>query len=87
MFTALSCKIAKDTFKIVLYAKTFYMHNCAVAHFVLKQWFVYECMYVADMYNFVYYWKTSVFVLWLNKLQCSLKTSVSLVLTAKHLKL
>ena len=32
-----TCKIAKDTFRIVLYAKTFYMQNCAVAHFVLKQ--------------------------------------------------
>ena len=82
-----TCKIAKDAFRIVLYVTTFYMQHCAVARFVLKQWFVYDCTYVADMYNFVYYWKTSVFVLWINKLQCSLKTSASLVLTAKHLKL
>ena len=71
-----TCKIVKDTFRIVLYVTTFYMQHCAVAHFVLKQWFVYDCTYVADMYNFVYYWKTSVFVLWINKLKCSLKTSV-----------
>ena len=53
-----TCKIAKDTFRIVLYVTTFYMQHCAVACFVLKQWFVYDCTYVADMYNFVCYWKT-----------------------------
>ena len=31
-----TCKIAKDTFRIVLYVTTFYMQHCAVAHFVLK---------------------------------------------------
>ena len=52
-------KIAKGTFRIVLYMTTFYMQHCGVARFVLKQWFVYNCPYnVADMYNFVCYWKT-----------------------------
>ena len=32
-----TCKIAKDTFRIVLYVTTFYMQHCAVARFVLKQ--------------------------------------------------
>ena len=32
------------------------------------------------MCNVVCYWKTAVFVLWINKFKCSLKTSVSLVL-------
>ena len=69
-----TCKIAKDAFRIVLYVTTFYMQLCAVACFVLKQWFVYSwdvqcCMLLKD----------SVFVLWINKLKCSLKTSVSLV--------
>ena len=48
-----TCIIAKDTSRIVLYVTTFYMQHCAVARFVLKQWFVYDCTYAADMYNFV----------------------------------
>ena len=32
-----TCKIAKDTFRIVLYVTTFSMPYCAVARFVLKQ--------------------------------------------------
>ena len=35
------------------------------------------------MYNVVCYWKTAVFVLWINKFKCSLKTSVSLVLARR----
>ena len=31
-----TCKVAKDTFRIVLYVTTFYMQHCAVAHFILK---------------------------------------------------
>ena len=77
-----TCKIAKDAFRIVLYVTTFYMQLCAVACFVLKQWFVYSwdvqcCMLLKD----------SVFVLWINKFKCSLKTSVSLVLATEHLKI
>ena len=53
-----TCKIAKDAFRIVLYVTTFYMQHCAVARFVLKQWFVYDCTYVADMYNVECYWRT-----------------------------
>ena len=80
-----TCKIAKDAFRIVLYFKTFYMLHCAVARFVLKQWFVYDCTYfVAEMYNVVCYWKT---VSLYCELKCSLKTSVSLVLATEHLKL
>ena len=73
--------IAKNAFRIVLYITSFCMQHFAVARFVLKQWFVYDCTYfVAEMYNVVCYWKTAVFVLWINKSKCSLKTSVSLVL-------
>ena len=77
-----TCKIAKDAFRIVLYVTTFYMQLCAVACFVLKQWFVYSwdvqcCMLLKD----------SVFVLWINNFKCSLKTSVSLVLATEHLQL
>ena len=80
-----TCKIAEDAFRIVLYFKTFYMLHCAVARFVLKQWFVYDCTYfVAEMYNVVCYWKT---VSLYCELKCSLKTSVSLVLATEHLKL
>ena len=80
-----TCKIAKDAFRIVLYFKTFYMLHCAVARFVLKQWFVYDRTYfVAEMYNVVCYWKT---VSLYCELKCSLKTSVSLVLATEHLKL
>ena len=44
------CKIMKSAFRIVLnYVTTFYVQHCAVAHFVLKLWFVYDCTYVADM--------------------------------------
>ena len=65
----------------MLYLTSFCMQHFAVARFVLKQWFVYDCTYfVAEMYNVVCYWKTAVFVLWINKFKCSLKTSVSLVL-------
>ena len=32
-----TCKIARDTLRIVLYVTTFYMHHYAVALFVLKQ--------------------------------------------------
>ena len=54
-----TCKIAKDAFRIVLYVTTFYMQHCAVARFVLKKWFVYDCTYfVAEMYNALCYWKT-----------------------------
>ena len=38
-----TCKIAKDAFRIVLYATNFYLQHCAVARFVLKQRFVYDC--------------------------------------------
>ena len=77
-----TCKIAKDAFRIVLYVTTFYMQLCAVACFVLKQWFVHSwdvqcCMLLKD----------SVFVLWINKFKCSLMTSVSLVLATELLKL
>ena len=73
--------MAKNAFRIVLYVTSFCMQHCAVVRFVLKQWFVFDCTYfVAEMYNVVCYWKTSVFVLWINKFKCSLKTSVSLVL-------
>ena len=37
-------KIAKDAFRIVLYVTTFYLQHCAVARFVLKQRFVYDCL-------------------------------------------
>ena len=62
-----TCKIAKDAFRIVLYVTTFYLQYCAVACFVLKQWFVcswdvQSCMLLKD----------SVFVLWINNLKCSL---------------
>ena len=57
-----TCKIAKDAFRIVFYVTTFYVphcvQHCAVARFVLKQWFFYNCTYVAEMYNVVCYWKT-----------------------------
>ena len=53
-----TCKIVKDAFRIVPYVTTFYKQHCAVARFVSKQWFVYDCTYVADMYNVVCYWKT-----------------------------
>ena len=61
-----TCKIAKDAFRIVLYVTTFYMQLCAVACFVLKQWFVYSwdvqcCMLLKD----------SVFVLWINNFKCA----------------
>ena len=65
----------------MLYVTSFCMQHCTVVRFVLKQWFVYDCTYfVAKMYNVVCYWKTAVFVLWINKFKCGLKTSVSLVL-------
>ena len=49
-----TCKIAKDAFRIVLYVTTFCLQHCAVARFVLKQWFVYDCTYfVVDTYNVV----------------------------------
>ena len=51
-------KIAQDAFKVVLYVTTFSMQHCAVARFLLIQWFFYDCTYVADMYNVVCYWKT-----------------------------
>ena len=36
-----TCKIAKDAFRIVLYVTTFYaVQHCAVARFVLRQYFV-----------------------------------------------
>ena len=74
-----TCKIANDVFRCVLYVTT---------RFVLNQWFFYDCKYVVDMYNVICYWKALiVFVLWINKLKCSLKTSVSLVLATEHLKL
>ena len=85
-----TCKIAKDAFRIVLYVTTFYMQHCAVARFVLKQWFVYDCTYVANMYNFVCYWKivyVSLYSELINLQKCSLKTGVSLVLATEHLKL
>ena len=82
-----TCKIAKDTFRVVLYVTTFYMQHCAVARFVFKKmiflrlyvrsWYVQCCMLL----------KESVFVPWINKFKCSLKTSVRLVLTTEHLKL
>ena len=57
-----TCKIAKDAFRIVFYVTTFYVphsvQHCAVARFVLKQWFFYDCTYVAEMCNVVCYWKT-----------------------------
>ena len=49
-----TCKISKDAFRIVIYVTTFHLQHCAVARFVLKQWFVYDCAYfVAEMYNVV----------------------------------
>ena len=77
-----TCKKAKDAFRIVLYGITFYMQHCTVARFVLKQhfvcnWDVQCCMLLKD----------SVFVLWINNFECSLKSSVSLVLATEHLKL
>ena len=54
-----TCKVAKDAFSFVLYLTTFYLQHCAVARFVLKQWFVYDCTYfVAEMYNVVCYRET-----------------------------
>ena len=32
-----TCKITKDTSRIVLYVTTFYIQHCTVARFVLKQ--------------------------------------------------
>ena len=79
-----TCKIAKDAFRIVLYVTNFYMQLCAVACFVLKQWFV----YIAEMYNVVCYWKTVSLYCQLTTLNAaSLKTSVSLVLATERLKL
>ena len=43
---------------IVLYLTRFYIQHCTVACFVLKEWFVYDCTYVADMYHVVFSWKT-----------------------------
>ena len=40
-----TCKIAKDTFRIVLYITTLYMPHCAIARFILKQGFAYDCTY------------------------------------------
>ena len=78
-----TCKIAKDAFRIVLYV-SFYLQHCAVAHFVLKQWFVYLlCSWDVQCSMLL---KDSVFELWINKCKCSLKTSVSLVLATDHLK-
>ena len=34
------------------------MQHCAVACFVLEQWIVHNCVYVADMYKVESYWKT-----------------------------
>ena len=83
LFTVyLTCKIAKNTLRIVLYVTTFSTQLSAVARFVLNQWFVCSsdvqcCMLLKD----------SVFVLWINNFKCSLKTSVDLVLATEHLKL
>ena len=44
---------------------------------VLCSWYVQCCMLLKD----------SVFVLWIHKFKCSLKTIVSLVLATEHLKL
>ena len=50
-----TCKIAKDAFRIVLYITTFYMQHYGIARFILKQRFRYDCTYVADIYNFLWY--------------------------------
>ena len=62
-----TCKIAKDSFRIVLYVTTFYMQHCAVACFVLEQWIVHNYVYVADMYKVEL--KDRVFVLGISKLK------------------
>ena len=79
-----TCKIAKDAFRFGLYVTNSYMQHCTVARLGLKQWWyllsswdVQCCMLLRD----------SVFVLWINKFKCSLKTSVSLVLATEHLKI
>ena len=77
-----TCKIAKDAFRIVLYFTTFYVWHCAVARFVLKQYFV--CSWDVQCFMLL---KVIVFELWKNNFKCSLKTSVSPVLATKHLKL
>ena len=83
LFTVyITCKIAKDTFRIVLYVTTFSMQLCAVARFVLDQWFVCSSDVQCSMLL-----KDSVFVLWINNFKCSLKTSVDLVLATEHFKL
>ena len=83
-----TCKIVKDTLGIVLYVTTFYMQHCAVARFILKQWLICLRLYECSWYEqFCMLLKDSVFVhLWINKLKCSLKISVSLVLATEHLK-
>ena len=57
----------EDLFYFILYSSYCLLHlrngqrcfkNCAVACFVLQKWFVYVCMYVADMCNFECYSKT-----------------------------
>ena len=74
--------------------------NCALrynflkaARFVLKQWFVYDCTYLllcswdVQCYMLLYATERQSLVLWINNFKSSLKTSVSLVLATKHLKL
>ena len=77
-----TCKIAKDAFRIVLYITTFYMQHCGIARFIFKTG-ISVWLYICSWYvQFFMLLKNSVFVLWINKLKCSLKTIVSLVLAA-----
>ena len=66
----------------LIYVTTFNMQYCTLACFVLKQ----ECVCCRDVLCCMLL-NDSVFVLWINNFKCSLKTTVSLVLATKQLKL
>ena len=73
-----SCALRYNFFHAALRCSSFPFDTVIFLRLYVRSWYVQCCMLLKD----------SVFVLWINKLKCSLlKTSVSLVLATEHLKL
>ena len=70
-YCLLTCKITQDAFRIVLYVLQLFTCSIDLSTLLLRCTMLYA----------------TVFVLWINKFKCSLKTSVSLVLVTENLKL
>ena len=72
-----NCALRYNFLHAALRCSSFCVKTVIYLRLYVCSWYVQFCMLLKD----------SVFVLWINKLKCSLKTSVSQVLATEHLKL